>query len=451
MKAVLRLIAAYFTGTALGRGITALGVLGVVGGCALFLYLPPLVASQGGPARFSLAIETVIRLLPVAGVLGVVFGAALLPTLFARLASSHCLYVLPYGRAKLLASTFATLLIAAAATAGVVTVYYVRTPLALGTVFERAFVVALLTVSVLYVVLWLTGVIGNAIGLLVGSFATIATLVVPLRFIALPTRSLVPPAAACAIAWALFACGFLLVPRHKARLLRLKQTVAARLAGASYHGGGEVAFLIGTARPGLLAAGQVVPALIATYFLSGFEVMAPSAGTPWLFFLTILSVLAGAIASVAATRSRRLWLRTHWTRAQLFRRIEDAFWRHNSYSLGVLLVLLVALGTHFYLPTSMLAIGMGLLALGTALSTYLGLLITARIGWGDATLAVATMLALMGVAVYASSPATPIATLIAAEAALTALAAAFRELARRRWANLDWMLCRAEPGVRAAA
>jgi hypothetical protein len=179
--------------------------------------------------------------------------------------------------------------------------------------------------------------------------------------------------------------------------------------------------------------------------------MAPSGPSPWLFFLTILSVLSGAVASVAATRGRRLWLRAHWTRAELFRRVEDAFWRHNSYALGVLLVMLVAVGTYFYLPTRVLAFGIGLLMLGTALSTYVGLMVTARSGWIDAAVAVATMLALMLVAIYASAPSTPTVKIVAFETALAAAALVLRQVARRRWTNLDWMLCRADASVRASA
>ena len=88
--------------------------------------------------------------------------------------------------------------------------------------------------------------------------------------------------------------------------------------------------------------------------------------------------------------------------------------------------------------------------LGTALSTYLGLMITTRIGWIDAALAVATMLALMLVAVYASAPSTPAAKILAFEALLAAAALIFRDVAQRRWTNLDWMLCRADSGVRAS-
>jgi hypothetical protein len=451
VKAVLRLIVAYFTGTLLLRAITALGVVAVIGGSALFLYLPPLLGGQGLPSRFSLVQESVIFLMPVAGLLCVAFGASLLPALFARLASSHYVYVLPYGRAKLLVSAFATLTLVALAAACTITVYYVRSPMALDLVFERAFVVSLLTASLLYVVLWLTSRWSSAIGLLCGSLVAIATLVLPIRFIGWPSRSLVGYWVACALLWGLFVAGFLLAPRLKGALGRLKQALTGRVAGASYNGGREIDFLIGTARPWALALGQIVPILVAAYFLNGFgRVMAPSAPSPWLFFLTILSILAGAIASVAATRSRGLWLRAHWTRAELFRRVEDAFWRHNSYSLGVLLMMLVAVGIYFYLPTGMLAFGMGLLMLGTALSTYLGLMITARIGWIDAVLAVATMLALMWVAIYTATPSTPVAKIVALEAALAVSALVFRRVAQRRWRNLDWMLCRADVTVRAS-
>jgi len=451
VKAVLRLVVIYFTGTPLLRGITWLGVIGVVGGCAALLYLPPLLGSQGGPSRFALWQETLLTLLPVAGLLCVVFGASLLPALFARLASSHYVYVLPYGRVKLLVSAFATLALVALVAALTITVYYYRSPLSLEPVFERAFVVSLLTASLLYVVLWVTGRSNSAMGLLVGSLAAIATLVLPIRFIAWPSRPLAMYWVAYALLWSVFAAGFLLAPRYKRALGGLKRTLLSRSAGATYDGGGEIDFLIGTTRPWALALGQVIPVLIATYFLNGFRrEMAPSAPSPWLFFLTILSILSGAVASLAATRSRGLWLRAHWTRAELFRRVEDAFWRHNSYALGVLLVMLVVVGTYFSLPTGMLAFGMGLLMLGTALSTYLGLMITTRIGWIDAALAVATMLALMLIAVYVSAPSTPVAEIVAAEALLTAAALIFRHVARRRWASLDWMLCRADSSVRAS-
>jgi hypothetical protein len=452
VKAVLKLVLTYFTGTRLLAAISTLGFAAVLGGGALYLYLPPLRGGQGEPSPFSLGIEAAIFLAPVIGVVAVAFGAALLPTLFTRLAASHYLYVLPHGRSKLLASAFLTLALVALVAAGTTTMYYTRTPLDLGVVFQRAFVVSLLTCTLLYVVLWLTGRTSSALGLLIGAIVMIATLVVPIRFIALPSRSLAAPWIATLVIFGAFATAFLLAPRRKGAAPRLSQALATRLTGASYQGGREVDFLIGTARPWALAIGQIVPILLAAYFLTSFEVRAPSAATvsPWLFFMTILSLLAGAIASFAATRSRRLWLRSHWTRAQLFTRVEKALWGHNSFPLGVLLVLFVVLGSFAYSPTDLALFGMGLLILAIALSTYLGLMITGPIGWLDAVLAIAAMLLLLGAAAYISRPATPQSTVIAFEAALAVLAFIFRSIAQRRWTKLDWLRCRAESEVRAA-
>jgi hypothetical protein len=450
MKAVLKLVLIYFTGTPLLAVTMTLGVLAVVGGSVVYLYLPPLLASQGGPARFSLFVEMLIFMTPVAGVIAVAFSASLLPTLFARLAASHYLYVLPYGRIKVLASLFLTLTLVASVVAGTTAMYYLRTPLHLGVVFERAFVVALLTCNLLYTVLWLTGRSTSAIGTLIGSIVLIVTILVPLPFIFMPSRQLTVPWTASLLIWAGFAAAFLLAPRWKGRVGKLRQAIAERLTGASYHGGSEVAFLIGTGQPWTLALGLIVPLLLASLFLSTPE-MAPAASAPWLFFTTVMSVLAGAIASLAASRGRRLWLRTQWTRAQLFRRIEDALWRHNSFALGVLLVLLVVLGSQSYVPAKVLVCGIGLVILGIALSTYLGMMITAPIGWLEAALAITAMVLLLVAADYASKLSTPTAVVAAFEAALAGLALLFRTIAQRRWANLDWMRCRADSTVRAAA
>jgi hypothetical protein len=449
MKAVLKLVRIYFTGTPLLAVTMTLGVLAVVGGSLVYLYLPPLVASQGGPARFSLFVEMLIFMTPVAGVIAVAFAASLLPTLFARLAASHYLYVLPYGRIKVLASLFLTLTLVASVVAGTTAMYYLRTPLHLGVVFERAFVVALLTCNLLYTVLWLTGRSTSAIGTLIGSLFLIVTMLVPLPFILMPSRQLAVPWTASLLIWVGFAAAFLLAPRWKGRLGKLRQAIAARATGASYHGGSELAFLIGTGQPWTLALGQVVPLLLASWFLA--TAMANAASAPWLLFTTVFSVLAGAVASLAATRGRRLWLRTHWTRAQLFRRIEAALWRHHCFAVGVLLVLLVVLGSQSYVPTKALTFGIGLVLLGIAASTYLGLMITAPIGWLDAALAIAAMALLLIAANYAAKPTAEPVLVFAFHGALATLVLIFRGIAQRRWANLDWMRCRADIPVRAAA
>jgi len=449
MKALLRLVYTSFTGTPLLRVITPIGLLLGVGGSALLLYLPPLTGGTGNPSSMSLALESFFFLLPIAGLFCFTFGGSLLPALFARFASSHYLYVLPHGRTKLLVSALAAVALPSLFAAGIVTMYYYRMPFALDLVFERALAVSFVTISFLHVVLWLTAKSG-AIGLLIGAFVMVATLLLPLRFIAVPSTSLTVPWTACVLLWSAFAAGFLLAPRLKAPVGRLRHALAG-LTGSSYRGGGEIDFLVGTAQPWTLAAGQAVPIVLGTYLLGALGITEPAAPTAWMFFLTIVSVTTGAVASLAATRGRALWLRARWTRAALFRHVEDAFWRYNCYTLGALLLLLVALGEWLGVSTRVLAFGMGLLALGTTLSTYIGLIVTARIGWRDAALAVVVILALMRTAVYASSSSTPTSTIVAYELALAALALIVREIARRRWSRLDWMLCRPDTVVRASA
>jgi len=448
MKAIARLIFTYYTGTALLRFISAAGLVAGIGGAALLLYFPPLTGGSSNPTRLSLAQEAVVFFLPIAGLLCFTFGASLLPTLLARFATSHYLYVLPYGRAKLLASAFATVALTAVFAACIVTMYYYPLPFGLELVFKRALAVSFVTASFLYVVLWLTGKGGN-FGLLAGTLVLIATLVLPLRFISLPRTSLAIPWTICAVLWAVFAATFLLAPRLKASFGRVRRALTG-FTGSSYRGGGEIDFLVGTARPWALAAGQGVPIAIATVLLHIFGLTAPSLPSPWLFFFTIMSVIAGAIAGLAATRSRALWLRARWTRAELFTHVESSFWRYNCCTLGVLLLLLVWSGDVLEMPTRVVAFGMGLLALASALSTYLGLIVTARIGWGDAVLAITAMLALMAAVVYTSSSVTPTGTLVALETGLALLTLIVRELARRRWGRLDWMLCRGDLAVRAS-
>jgi hypothetical protein len=253
--------------------------------------------------------------------------------------------------------------------------------------------------------------------------------------------------------WSALAAGFLFAPRIAPVAVRLKHSLAERFGGASYHGGGrEIDFMLGTANPWPLALGQIAPVLIAGYYLHGFApAQNEAAPNPWLFFMTILSVVSGAMTSVAATRSRALWLRAHWTRGELFTRVERAFWSSSCFALGVLFVALVGIGAYLEMPTRTLAFGLGLLGLGTALSTYLGLLITTAIGWRLAVLAAATMLALMNASVYVAMPATPTTTIVALEVALAAAALVYRQLAARRWSSLDWMMCRPDSATRASA
>jgi hypothetical protein len=450
VKAVARLMLTYFTGTRLLSVVTVLGIVGIVGGTYVALYVP-LVAQIGLPSRFSLAEEMVLSLLPVAGILCFVFGAALLPSVFIRLASSHYAYVLPYGRVKLLASAFGTVTLVALIVSGTVSLFYEKAGFPLQRMFERGFGVSLVSYTLLYGLFWFIGR-SSSIGKIVGAAAAIATLVLPLRFMIPGTPFPTGLWVACAMLWGGLAAGVLLAPRLKLVYGRARRSLAARLGGASYRGGGrEIDFMLGTANPWPLAIGQIVPIAIAAYYLRDYHPLAAEAPpNPLLFFMTILSVVSGGMTAAAATRARALWLRAHWTRAELFARAERAFWSHNCFVLGVLLVMLVAVGNWLELPTKMLAFGLGLLVLGTALSTYLGLLVTSSIGWVECVLAAATMIALMMASTYTASPTMPAATIVALQGGLAAAALAFRQLATWRWAKLDWMLCRADSTVRPA-
>jgi hypothetical protein len=357
--------------------------------------------------------------------------------------------VLPYGRAKLLASAFGTVALVSVVASTTVTVFFMNAGFPFWLMFRRGFLVSLTSNTILYGVLWFIGR-SSSTGKLIGVAAAVATLVVPLRY-QVPGTSITPVWIACALLWAALAAGVVLAPRMKLAYGGVRHSLAQRFGGASYRGGGrEVDFMLGTANPWPLALVQIVPIAIATYYFRDYHPYAADAPNPLLPVMTILSVVSGGLTAVAATRARALWLRAHWTRSELFASAERAFWGHNCFVLGVLLVALVAVGSWLELPTKTLAFGLGLLMLGTALSTYLGLIVTASIGWTECVLAAATMIGLMQASIYIASPSFPTTTIVALQGGLAVVALAFRQLAARRWARLDWMLCRADSTVRPA-
>jgi hypothetical protein len=445
MRAVARLLWIYFTGTLLARVISLIGLACVlVGGAAVLRYLPLLTTQLGLQQRFTLAEEAAMIALPLVGILALFFGSSLMPLVFGRLAMGHQIHVLPGGRAKLLASALCTALLIALTAGGVGLVYYTAYQIDLGSVFARGFTVSFLTYSALYVVFWTISRLRSAPGVLAGAMLVIIALAVPARFIALPGTSLVWMMAGAALSWSLFAAAFLLAPRLKARFTRVRGRLSfAKLMQPTYSGGRELDLIMGTGQPWLLAVAQIAPVSFAAVFIGEPKV--------WLFFLTLFSAISGAIASVAAARSRALWLRTSWNRAELFARVENAYWRHNAYALGVLSLLLVAIGSYMRLPTRLLAFGLPILALGTLTSTYLGLMMTRGIGWRETVVAVAAMALLMATAVTVTDDTVRTSTIVVLEAVLLVLAAAFRYIAKRRWSGLDWTLCRPELTVRSSS
>lgn len=454
MKAVARLMLVYFTGTVWMRTMTALGLTAIVTGTGILAYLPPLVAQQGGPAQFSLAVETMLSLLPIAGIVALMLGGSLMPTTVSRLAAGHYSHVLPHARGKLLASAFGTVVLVAVVASTAVWIN-ILPQMRVIISFERLLAGSLLTYSSVFLALWIASRLRSSLALVAGTFMVLAALVLPLRFMGLmvPLRwALVP----FAILWTIVAAALLFAPRIRRGALAWRARMQRGTSGAfasSYDGGDEVDLMLGTARPWLLALAQLVPIVLAGYLLHWLfgDARLDRKVKLWLGYLTMLTMLSAGATTFAAARSRALWLRAHFTREQLFARVEAAYWKRSSYVLGVLLVAMALVGTYFGLPTRPLAFGLALLVLTATVSTYLGLAITRSLGWAVTALALGSILALLATAWYVADPATPPLAIVSWEAALAALAVALRALAKRRWIGLDWMLSRPEAATRAAA
>jgi hypothetical protein len=193
--------------------------------------------------------------------------------------------------------------------------------------------------------------------------------------------------------------------------------------------------MLGTSNPWRWVAALAIPAILATRF--EFD-----GSAAWLYFLTIFSTVAGAIAGEAAGRSRALWLRGDWSRERLFAQVEQSFWWHNGCVLGVLMVLMVAIGGYVEVPARTLAAGLPLLVLGTVLSTYLGLLVTQGLRWIECALATTVMVALLVLVWVIAEDDADLTVVFMLEAMLAVLALVLRFAARRRWMRIDWMLSR---------
>ncbi len=373
-----------------------------------------------------------------------------MPLMFGRLAATHGMRLMPLGRLKLLASAFVTAVLVSAPLGLYIIVAFYQAfyhpsgrldgvgihnyQVELGwLVWVMSFIVA----SWLYLALWFITNERRVTGYVKGLLVIVVAMLVPARQIHELNAEIGYQLRIAVATWAVFGAIFLLWPRWRFASARLRAWIDAKTAGLVKQSvsGREIDLLLGTANPWLLATAQCVPIFIATRI--GFY-----AAEVWLFYLTVFSTVAGAIAGQAAERSRALWLRRGWSRVELFAQVERSFWRHNSFALGVLIALMVGIGSYSGLPASLLAVGLPLLVLGTVLSTYLGLMITRGLRWPEALLGMAVMLALMSVAVLAARSLDNVPVVVALEALLLTAAVVFRFIARRRWAKIDWMICR---------
>ena len=113
---------------------------------------------------------------------------------------------------------------------------------------------------------------------------------------------------------------------------------------------------------------------------------------------------------------------------------------------------LIGIGSVVGMPRELVIIGVPLLSLGMALSTYLGLMVTRGVRWPEGVTGALVMLALMAIALQAGSQTTmsrgaSIAILIG----LATLAVILRQAARERWRRIDWSQCRVDRDAEARA
>lgn len=449
MNAVMRLVFTYFTGTPAHRVCSVIGAVAVVTGCLLLIYLPP----RSFP----------IGILGMTAVATLFVGSSMMPLMFGRMARSHLSNTLPGMRLKLLVSGLITLLIVSSSVPLLVVVPDMiglkGMPAALAVaaphlVHRNAVLVArakaglienfwmitstaMLLAFWLYVALWFITSKRNTVGYLQGLTILAIVILAPTRQILQPEQLVRWDVSMCLGTLLAFSALFLAWPqlRLAAASLGIGSSSASRGWATTRTRGREIDLLLGTANPWLLAVGQLLPVCLAARI--GFY--SPAV---WLYYLTLFSTVAGAIAGQAAERSRALWLRGDWSAVQLFLQVERSFWRHNSYVLGILLILMVGIGSYANLPVILLATGLPLLILGTVLSTYLGLMLTRRLRWSETLLAIAVMLALMAVAVLAARNSSGLAVVVLLETALAITALVLRYVARSRWARIDWMQCR---------
>ena len=461
MKAVLRLVLTYAFGTRILRSFSVAGYAVVILSFVLLEFL--------AQSDWLLGI-------PFIGVVLTFLGSALMPLMFGRMARSHLIRVLPYGRLKLLLSAFIT--VALIALPGpLMSIYGMHKAMdyyaingfyggsaphaVVSTValehMRRGFIESIwiqltqsfLMTGWLYLALWFITSERSIAGYMKGLLVILFIMVSPLRQISELSASLKGSLTQIGVVWFVFGAAFLLWPRWKAATATWKFAPEGGFAALLQKrvAGREIDLMLGTSNPWFLIGAQVVP--IA--FASTIGYYSPAV---WLFYLTIFSTVAGGIACQAAERSRVLWLRGSWSRGELFSQVERSFWRHNSFVMGALVALMVGIGSYTELPVSLLAIGLPLLILSTVLSTYLGLMVTRGLRFFEGAMAIVVMLSLMAVAVVAaraSGQKNDLFIVIAVEVVMAAGAVVLRAVAKARWEKIDWMLCRPDRALRVRA
>jgi hypothetical protein len=433
MMTVPRLVWTYFTATEWSRWFSAAGLIIVAGALAFpdkvvtSRYLPA-VCFAGGALFF--------------------LGSAFMPLLFARLFRSHQLAFLPFGRLKLIISALLTnvltcipipvmsMLVALesfsefALRAKVVNTQTYRGYLTTH-FFAQMSLTAFFWTTWMYIVLWSITSSRNALGVLRTLLIIVALIAIPPRYISISSQMpLTGLLAMIALSWTLFIGAVVLLPRLKHSTIHTRGLALHERWRSQPKAGDPLQLILGIANPWIIAVSVVLCIALDTLFI-------PLQG-PWLFFLAILGLVAGAIAGKAASRSRWLWLRLPCSRAELFNKVERLLWRHVLPSLSIILICLTALGAYSD-RTAWIVYGAPLICLAATASLYLGLMQTTELRLLDATIAVTLTLLVMGIAVYAAVSA-ELDVVVGLEFVLCVGAVILRFIARQRWNDLDWCM-----------
>ena len=435
MKAVARLVLSYFNATLWSRCATLIGLCGIT----LAIVYSPTASLQTA------------QLLGVAGIAAFFFGSAMMPIMAGQLLRARSIGILPVGRIKVLTSAMLTAALTAIPLPIISALVMVasnsqRAP-ALQTknlnllamlqtpFFWQMYLTVLLLCTWLYVVLWFGMRHRNSTPGIRAWLIAVLLIVVPPKYIRLTPDTHWTILLSCLVAsWTLIAAFWIYGSRLREFEERLITSLRTRFR-RPVRNNDETSLLLGTAHPWL----------VQFMLMTSFMIVANALAMPiaWISYLALCSLLTGAYSCNAAARSRALWLRRPWDRQTLFHNIEMHFWLNNSISrLTILLILSVSFGIYTKQSTAIITLTMLTVALGTAASTYLGLAITRRLGWLESTMTIGTMV-LMMIAIYLfawkEADVNVIAWLLFALGSITVM---FRQIAKRRWLELDWMVCK---------
>ena len=436
MKAVARLLWSYFMCSTLMRVLTICGLVLLAVVLCVMLTRP----HAGG-----------MLWIGVFGLVALFVGSSSMPVMLGRLASGHASRVLPAGRIKLLASAFAVVLLVSIPVGLVAPAALISEMSSLPEVMTNpgartyvlqvaalTFTSAMIFAGWLYVAIWFLTSQRNLRGLFLGMLVIALLMLAPVRDIGDLNVSLVWNLQQLAVVWVAFGAGFLLWPRFKARREGGgKGFDGIARAFVSHKSGREIDVLLGTSNPWVPIAGLAFALLLMTRSAG----VVPSA---WLYLLTTFGVIIGANSAQAPGRSRVLWLRGDWSRAALFSAVERSVWRLNVQLLGALTLILIGVGWYAGFSVTLLSSGVPLLVLGSALSTYLGLAVTQGLRWREIVGGVVIMVGIMVLADFITHAHEQVALVFALEFGLAVLAVGLRHVARRRWLQIDWMMCRSE-------